>query len=69
MTSEQFQEYLQAVNEKALPLVPLLNCNACGYPIVGDALVITIYEPPRWLHPECDDEPADEPVFKVARVP
>lgn len=61
MTQEQFQRYLDEVNDRAEPFVPLVSCFGCAKPIEDECVIFTEFDPPRWYHLECD--PAGDDLF------
>ena len=57
MSEDEFRDYLEEMNRKADPFPPLANCYVCGKPIGEEMSVIrTSYDPPLWLHLECDEQ-------------
>ena len=68
MTDLEFQSYLDKVNRKAEPFVPLVNCGECGLPIEDECVIIPTSEEPIWLHLWCDDLPAEAPGWELQRA-
>lgn len=68
MDAEEFQAYLAEVNRQAEPFVPLFTCARCKKPIKDECVILTRFDPPLWLHVDCDDFPNGEPGFEAVRV-